>query len=131
MKQDTWYCVGKSDTPTTRTESVPATTTAEEMPTQTGISEDCTGSWLVSNTDTCKSIAKANGVTVANLITWNNDFGTDCAGLEPEYYICVGVDAAATSQTTAVSTKNHLISFDNFDRGARVHALARTRGDDD
>ncbi|KAH7140925.1 carbohydrate-binding module family 50 protein [Dactylonectria macrodidyma] len=110
IEQDTWYCVGKSDTLTTRTDSVLTTTTAEDMPTQTGISEDCTDYWLVSDTDTCKSIAKANGVTVANLIAWNSDFGTDCGGLEPEYYICVAVDADATSQATTASTTSTISS---------------------
>ncbi|KAI5457372.1 hypothetical protein BGZ63DRAFT_321328, partial [Mariannaea sp. PMI_226] len=91
IQQETWYCVGKSDTPTTRTSSLPSTTAPTSRPTQTGITSDCTKYWFVSEDDTCSSIARSNGITVANLTSWNAALGSNCAGLTSNYYICVGV----------------------------------------
>ncbi|KAK7425110.1 hypothetical protein QQX98_000024 [Neonectria punicea] len=109
IKDNTWYCVAKHDTPTTRTGDAPTPTSpATGMPTQTGTSADCDSYWLVSKKDTCKSIAKANGVTQDDLIAWNKALGLECDGLKPDYYLCVGVDAdsgssIATSGGTTVT----------------------------
>ncbi|KAK7423417.1 hypothetical protein QQZ08_009095 [Neonectria magnoliae] len=93
IEQDTWYCVGKADTPTTRTDGAPTPTApGDDMPTQSGISEDCISYWLVSEDDTCKSIAAANSIPEKNLIDWNPALRLKCDGLDADYYICVGID---------------------------------------
>lgn len=98
IKQDTWYCVGKASTPTTRTTAIPTPTNpGEGMPTQPGIAEDCNRYWLVSPQDTCESIAAANGITVLNLQVWNQDLGSECKGLKPDYYVCVGTGSGQSS----------------------------------
>lgn len=102
IKQSTWYCVGKADTPTTRTDGAPTPTgPAEEMPTQSGISEDCTSYWLVSDDDTCQSIAAANGISQTDLITLNPALGTTCDELQADYYICVGTGSTDPTITTS------------------------------
>lgn len=109
ITQNTWYCVGKADTPTTRTSGAPTPTEpAGEMPTQAGISGNCTAYWLVSEEDTCKSIAAANAITEESLKTWNQALGSECDGLKSDYYVCVSVDTydpVTTLPPTQVSTK--------------------------
>jgi hypothetical protein len=98
IKADTWYCVGRPDTPTTRTEGAPTQTEpGESMPTQSGITEPCSEYWLVSNTDTCESIASDSGVTEDALLEWNPALGPECEGLLPDHYICVGISSSTTN----------------------------------
>lgn len=112
IKQDTWYCVGKSTTPTTRTTGIPTPTNGDNMPTQSDISENCISYWLVSPGDTCESIAAANGITTVNLKVWNPALGPDCEGLSPDYYICVGTasqeptSAPPPTGTTSLSSSS-------------------------
>jgi hypothetical protein len=90
-----WYCVATPDTPTTRTVEKPATASrVTSMPTQTGMSSNCDKHWLVSRKDTCKSVEKANGISHERFVAWNKAVGNGCAGLKPDYYVCVGVKSA-------------------------------------
>ncbi|KAF1359810.1 hypothetical protein EJ07DRAFT_82962, partial [Lizonia empirigonia] len=103
---DQYLCVGIPGTPTTRTAAVPSMTAApSDMPTQSGIAEDCTEFWFVSRSDTCSSIASSNGVTQLQLLTWNPALGTSaCSNLQPDFYICVAVAGGTASTTTKPST---------------------------
>lgn len=102
IKIGQWYCVGKPSTPTTRTRGAPIPTTpGQGLPTQTDIAEDCTDYWLVSETDTCTSIAQSNGISRNNLLVWNKALGPNCEDLKPNFYVCV---ATKSMPTTAVTT---------------------------
>jgi len=94
IKQDTYYCVGIPGTPTTRSVTL-TPTVLPTRPTQAGLVSGCTRFWLVSRTDTCASIIQGSGlVTVANatdFYTWNPTVGSNCAGLQPDYYVCVSI----------------------------------------
>ncbi|KAM0350174.1 hypothetical protein ACHAPU_003339 [Fusarium lateritium] len=93
IRDETWYCVARPETPATRTAALPTPTKpATGMPTQTGISTSCQRYWLVSKKDTCKSVERANGITHENFLAWNKALGSGCFGLKPDYYVCVAVD---------------------------------------
>ena len=92
IKDNQWYCVATPDTPVTRTAERPTPASrVTTMPTQTGMASECSKYWLVSRKDTCKSVEKANGITHESFLAWNKALGNGCAGLKPDYYVCVGV----------------------------------------
>ncbi|XP_014562094.1 carbohydrate-binding module family 50 protein [Bipolaris victoriae FI3] len=102
-----YLCIGIPGTPTTRTTGVPSTTAPpSEMPTQSGMVDNCSDFWLVSRSDTCASIASKKGSTELQLLTWNPALGTSkCTNLTPNFYICVGV-ASGSVTTTKPTTSN-------------------------
>lgn len=90
IEDNTWYCVAGPDTPTTRTAALTTPTRpATTMPTQSGVASDCKEYWLVSEKDTCKSIRRANSISLQKLLTWNPALGSTCSGLKPDSYVCV------------------------------------------
>ncbi|KAF5635712.1 carbohydrate-binding module family 50 [Fusarium sp. NRRL 25303] len=92
IQDNTWYCVAGPGTPTTRTADVTTSTPpTTSIPTQSSVSSDCKEYWLVSEKDTCKSIRRANSISLEKLLTWNPALGSTCSGLEPDSYVCVGV----------------------------------------
>ncbi|KAF2007436.1 carbohydrate-binding module family 50 protein [Amniculicola lignicola CBS 123094] len=105
-----WYCVGRPGTPTTRTggASSPTQSVPSTRPTQSGIATACTDFWLVGPDDTCDSIARQAGISLRNFHSWNKAITMgSCAGLAPDYYVCVGVGSSAiptTTQTTGTTS---------------------------
>ncbi|KAM0187755.1 hypothetical protein ACHAPI_010983 [Fusarium lateritium] len=92
IQDETWYCVARPNTPTTRTApllvpSEPATA----MPTQSGTSTSCKRYWLVSDNDTCRSVERVNGIAHEDFLAWNKALGSGCFGLKSDYYVCVAV----------------------------------------
>lgn len=88
---DEWYCVAVPGTPTTRTAPLP-TFTPPPVPTQSGMAAGCSRRWIVGSKDTCDSIARANGLSLATFLSWNPAVGsTTCDSLKPDYYVCVEV----------------------------------------
>lgn len=85
--------VGSTGTTTTKA----TTTTAGNgistpTPTQAGmVVSSCNSFHMVAEGDTCDSIAKVNGETVANIEKWNPGIGSTCSSLWLGYYICVGL----------------------------------------
>ncbi|KAL2138638.1 hypothetical protein VTI28DRAFT_6482 [Corynascus sepedonium] len=93
---DTYACV--SVTGHTPFEPPPASTTTTPgngIPTPTPIQpemvDDCDNFYQVKSGDTCESIAKDSGVSVAELTTWNPSVGKGCTSLWLDYYICISV----------------------------------------
>jgi hypothetical protein len=102
IKKDTYYCVGVPGTPTTRSTAVQEPTAApSERPTQEGIAPGCGTFWLVSRTDTCASIAAHNRISVEDFTAWNPAVGSACSGLEPDFYVCVGLASTSTESSSA------------------------------
>ena len=105
LRLDTYYCVATPSTPTTRTEPAP-TTPSGSRPTQSGLTADCTRFWLVSRDDTCASIASAARISSSALHAWNPALGSggdDCAGLKPDYYVCVSTDPVTNAPGSTVT----------------------------
>jgi hypothetical protein len=60
-QDNTWYCVAKPGTPTTRTAQLPTPTrNITDMLTEAGTPSHWFRYWLVSEKDTCKLIERAN-----------------------------------------------------------------------
>ncbi|KAL7654884.1 hypothetical protein ACMYSQ_006872 [Aspergillus niger] len=101
-----YYCIADPSTPKTRTRPVSTTVTFPTAhPRQPGVTKDCNKWWLVSVHDDCYDIIHFNGITMADLYTWNPALSgkRNCLeGLVPDMEICVGVSSMST--TTASST---------------------------
>ncbi|KAL7622472.1 hypothetical protein AAE478_007978 [Parahypoxylon ruwenzoriense] len=97
FKNDIYYCVAVPSTPSTRTAPIPSTTSPPTaMPTQPGTAAYCDRLWLVGLSDTCDSIATANGLSIDELIAWNTALAldantTDCKPV-PDFYVCVSLE---------------------------------------
>lgn len=65
---------------------------------------NCVEFYLVVTDDDCWSIANDHSISQADLYAWNPAVGNDCAGLWPDYYICVGVEGTTTSTPTSTAT---------------------------
>lgn len=63
------------------------------------MASNCTDEWLVGTTDTCGSIVKSNGISLASFEAWNPSVGSNSTGctVAPNYYVCVGVNRAITT----------------------------------
>ncbi|GFN12178.1 lysM domain-containing protein [Aspergillus tubingensis] len=101
-----YYCVADPSTPKTRTRPV---ITAMSFPTarprrQPGVTKDCIKWWLVSIHDDCYDIMHFNGITMADLYTWNPALSgkRNCLeGLVPDTEVCVGVSSSSSTTDTA------------------------------
>ncbi|PYH38428.1 uncharacterized protein BO87DRAFT_393846 [Aspergillus neoniger CBS 115656] len=101
-----YYCVADPSTPKTRTRPV---ITAMSFPTarprrQPGVTKDCNKWWLVSIHDDCYDIMHFNGITMADLYTWNPALSgkRNCLeGLVPDTEVCVGIMSSSSTTDTA------------------------------
>ncbi|KAK6815800.1 carbohydrate-binding module family 50 protein [Apiospora arundinis] len=108
-----YYCVAVPGTPTSRTvtvtpSSLPWTTPISSSPTtspttseggppvatptpiQNGMVAGCKKFVLVQPDDGCWAIANAAGINLDDFYAWNPAVKTDCSGLWPNYYVCIG-----------------------------------------
>lgn len=83
--------VGGTTTTTTTTTTTNGNSVATPTPTQAGIVSNCKTFYKIVDGDTCDTIAKAKGVTTANIEMWNPGVGSTCSSLWLGYYICVGL----------------------------------------
>lgn len=68
---------------------------------------NCDAFYKVKKGDVCDSIAKANGISVAQFVQWNANVGKDCTGLWLDTYFCVsiiGVDPTPTKPGNGITT---------------------------
>ncbi|KAH7035726.1 uncharacterized protein B0I36DRAFT_347461 [Microdochium trichocladiopsis] len=103
---DSNYCVAVAGTPTTRTSAVskPTPPSSAHSPAQDGIASDCSEFWYVSDEDTCATISSQSGVSQDSLKAWNPALGSSCAGLQPDFFICVGRPSSSGGVTTTTTT---------------------------
>ncbi|RAL14683.1 putative LysM domain protein [Aspergillus homomorphus CBS 101889] len=94
----------------TSTSTTSATTTAttsspgKPSPTQAGLAANCDAFYYVQKDDSCWAISNSYGnFTLDQFYDWNPAVKTDCSGLQPGYYVCVGVAGAGTPATTTTS----------------------------
>ncbi|RHZ48402.1 putative LysM domain protein [Aspergillus thermomutatus] len=73
-------------------------------PTQSGLIPTCDVYYYVQSGNTCYSIQDIYGnFTLTEFYTWNPSITTGCSGLQPGYYVCIGVAGASASTTTSSS----------------------------
>ncbi|OGM41739.1 LysM domain protein [Aspergillus bombycis] len=123
LNEEWSYCVEAPTVPTTTektttTTETPATTTSTSTgagattttavgpsPTQTGLISSCNAFYYVQKDDSCWGIANSYGnFTVEQFYSWNPAVKADCSGLQPSYYVCVGVAGSTSSTTTSKAT---------------------------
>jgi LysM repeat protein len=75
--------------------------TPSNSPTMPGIAENCDRFYKIKSGDTCDAIASSNGITVAQLRSWNTEINAGCSNLWLDYYICTHVPGAAQPSTTS------------------------------
>ncbi|KAL8333673.1 hypothetical protein RB593_003386 [Gaeumannomyces tritici] len=80
--------------PTTKTTS-PAT--ASNSPQMPGVATNCNRFYKIQSNDHCDSVAQKNGISTAQLRSWNT---ASCSNLWLNYYICTGAPGAAAPQPT-------------------------------
>ncbi|RAK90215.1 LysM domain protein [Aspergillus costaricaensis CBS 115574] len=93
---------------TTATSASDITTSASSpSPTQSGLSSSCDAFYYVKTGDSCWAIVNSYGnFTLNQFYSWNSAVKSDCSGLQPDYYVCIGVTGSTTvaSQTTLPAT---------------------------
>ncbi|GAT22555.1 LysM domain protein [Aspergillus luchuensis] len=93
---------------TTATSASDITTSASSpSPTQSGLSSSCDAFYYVKSGDSCWAIVNSYGnFTLNQFYSWNPAVKSDCSGLQPDYYVCIGVTGSTTvaSQTTLPAT---------------------------
>jgi hypothetical protein len=60
-------------------------------PTQPGMVSNCKAFYLVKSGEICESVANVNGITIAQVETWNPGAESDCRFLLANAWACVGV----------------------------------------
>lgn len=115
---DYYVCVGVisdgTTTTTTTTTTTPTTTSTTTTtagngvttptPIQTGMVTNCNKFYQVVSGDGCYDIAAAAGIALNDFYTWNPAVGNTCAGLWPDYYVCVGIIGSSGTTTTKTTT---------------------------
>lgn len=89
-----------STTSTSSTAPPPEPTNSPQMP---GIIPTCDRFYKIQSGDICDTIASRNGITVAQLRSWNSEINASCSNLWVDYYICVHVPGAAPPPTSTTS----------------------------
>ncbi|CAG8888612.1 unnamed protein product [Penicillium egyptiacum] len=60
-------------------------------PTQSGMVRNCNKFYDVVKGDGCYDIAAANSISLNDFYKWNIGVKNDCSGLQPDFYVCVGL----------------------------------------
>ncbi|KAK4170747.1 LysM domain-containing protein [Triangularia setosa] len=115
---DYYVCVGiPGVTPSPTTSTISSALTPTVSPVMPGYASNCNRWDKVRSGDQCDIIASRNGVTTAQIRTWNNQINAGCTNLWLGYYICVGVPVTPPSPVMPgiVVTCNrwHLIASGN------------------
>ncbi|KAL4758185.1 uncharacterized protein BDW70DRAFT_162863 [Aspergillus foveolatus] len=107
LTTSSWKSTTTTTTTTTTKSTTTTTTTApSNSPTMPGFVNNCDGFYKVSSGDQCDTIAKAHGITTAQLLSWNNEINDSCSNLWMDYYICVHVPGTTTSSSSPELTKD-------------------------
>lgn len=97
--------------PSTSTTAPPTTTKPSNgvdtpSPLQPSVVANCDSFYYVKSGDNCENIAKSNGISTAQFLSWNPSAGSDCTGLWANAYACISIightptSAAPTTTTT-------------------------------
>lgn len=97
---DYYVCTGISGAtapPSTTTSGPPESTVSPIMP---GADANCDRYYKIESGDTCDAVASKNGITVAQLKTWNTEINAACSNLWLDYYVCTRVPGASVPPTS-------------------------------
>lgn len=97
--------IGSTPTMTTTTSTKPTNGITTPTPILPGMVKDCDKFHMVEDGDNCAAIAKANGISLSQITTWNPEVGADCTGLWIGYYVCVSKIGLSPTTTIATTTK--------------------------
>ncbi|OJI83021.1 hypothetical protein ASPTUDRAFT_31050 [Aspergillus tubingensis CBS 134.48] len=105
--------------PTTTATSASGITTSASSPSpiQSGLSSSCDAFYYVKTGDFCWAIVNSYGIfTLNQFYSWNPAVKSDCFGLQPDYYVCIGnkyyyVERGDTYSDIAI---NYDISLSDF-----------------
>ncbi|WYZ42002.1 hypothetical protein EsH8_V_000897 [Colletotrichum jinshuiense] len=102
---DYYICTGvpgavTPPTTTAQTTTAPGPTVSPVMP---GVVANCNRHYKIQSGDSCDVVASKNGITVAQLRSWNTDINAGCSNLWLDYYVCTGVPGAVTPTTTTAA----------------------------
>ena len=78
---------------------------------QSGIASNCNKYYKVQSGDTCNSVEKDKGISAADFNKWNPDVGSDCANLQLDFYVCVGLTGTVSSSS---QNKPLVLMFDRI-----------------
>ncbi|KAL4907197.1 hypothetical protein BDW74DRAFT_166705 [Aspergillus multicolor] len=78
-------------TATTTTTSIPSPTATDDIDTDIA---DCTSFYIVTNNDTCTSIASSAGISLAELYAWNPFVGPECDWLNDGMSLCTSMNGS-------------------------------------
>ncbi|RYP36756.1 hypothetical protein DL768_010914 [Monosporascus sp. mg162] len=117
MALGTFYCISTDpggvpppeddDDGAVPSSSTSSTTTEDGIstpsPVQTGITSNCNEFHKVVTGDTCWDITQTYGIEPATFYSWNPAVGSDCAYLQLDVYVCVGIEDDSSPTTTTTS----------------------------
>ncbi|KAM7214751.1 hypothetical protein V8F06_009823 [Rhypophila decipiens] len=92
-----------TSTTTTSKTTITPTPTPSNQPQMPGVAANCNRFYKIRSGDTCENIAQANGITFAQLRSWNTEINASCSNLWLDYYICTRVPGATTVPTTTTT----------------------------
>ncbi|KAK9434602.1 LysM domain protein [Metarhizium brunneum] len=96
---DTYACVSVMGYKPQPTPSKPDNSVKTPSPTQPGIVDNCDRFYLVQAGDSCVTVAANAGISVADLLKWNPQAGSQCTGLWANAYACTGTIPAFRLRT--------------------------------
>lgn len=82
--------------PSTSTTAPPTTTKPSNgvdtpSPLQPSVVANCDSFYYVKSGDSCENIAKSNGISTTQFLSWNPSAGSDCTGLWANAYACISI----------------------------------------
>ncbi|KAI1747118.1 LysM domain-containing protein [Xylaria castorea] len=106
--------VGHQPATTTTTTTKPTATAPSNgittpTPTQPDIVGNCDKFYFVQTDEGCEDIAKKNGISLTQFLTWNPKAGSTCSGLWANAYACVSIighEPTSTTTTKPTTTTN-------------------------
>ncbi|KAL4790497.1 hypothetical protein BDV19DRAFT_393978 [Aspergillus venezuelensis] len=98
---DYYICFHVPGATTTSQAPEPTSDPSQPTPQMPGVAENCDEFYQVSSGDQCDSIASRHSIIVDQLRSWNSEINADCSNLWLDYYICVHVPGATTTQPSS------------------------------
>ncbi|KAH7010891.1 uncharacterized protein B0I36DRAFT_257223 [Microdochium trichocladiopsis] len=88
-----------TSTTTTTRPTVPTNGIETPVPTKPDMVTNCDRFHLVEAGETCADIARDNGITLQQIITWNK-LNSGCIDIWAEYWVCIHIVGLSTTTTT-------------------------------
>jgi spore germination protein YaaH len=103
LQANEYVCVGVKSTTTSSVVTTPASGVTTPSPIQTGMISTCDTFYDVLSGDSCYDIANTYAISLDSFYAWNPAVKTDCSGLQPNDYVCIGVKSTTGTGVTTPS----------------------------